>query len=223
MARKLPTPKDHNYLGLIKNTRYQVGTKCEMHKSPLERGMPSRASVRWYLKQCGDDPDLAAWMCMVDHELILSENKEYCAEILKLAQEFYGRYGKLSTVYNKVIAVECQVAYDYIYTKYELARQERVRLYKEWVDVLDPEQKLYKYGWKQKKKRKAISRSPTRRLLNRLAEKFLDYYGAVEDNPNFYSSNWGVMLKLQEYIYRNLKRGYDSKIAWDYIHETEEA
>lgn len=217
--RKLPTPKDHEMLGRIKDTRYQVGVKCEMHKAPLQRGMPSRASVRWYLKQCGNNVDLAAWMCLIDRELILSMNEEYCAEILQIATSLNEKYGKLSTVYNKVIAKECDELYSYIYQKYEVARQERVRQYKQWVDVIDPEGKLYKYGWVKRKKTKAHSRSKTRRLLNRVAERLLDTFGSVESNPNFYLDNWGMILRLQEYVYKNLHKGYDSKIAWEFMNE----
>ena len=212
--RLLPTPKDHFYLDLIKQTRYQVGVKCEMHKTPLQRGMPSRASVRWYLKQCGNNVDLAAWMCLIDRELILSMNEEYCAEILQIATSLNEKYGKLSTVYNKAIAKECDELYSYIYKKYEVARQERVRQYKQWVDVIDPDGKLYKYGWKEKKKRVGHSRSPTRRLLNRVSEKLLDKYGKVEDNPDFRSKHWNQILNFESYVYKNLKLGYDASIAF---------
>lgn len=213
--RKLPTPKDHEMLGRIRDVRYQVGVKCEMHKPVLQRGMPSRASVRWYLKQCNNNVDLASWMCLIDRELILSMNDEYCDEILQIATSLNEKYGKLSTVYNKVIAKECDELYSYIYQKYEVARQERVRQYKQWVDVIDPDGKLYKYGWCQRKKTKAHSRSKTRRLLNRVAERLLDTFGSTDMNPNFYSENWGMILRLQEYIYKNLNKGYDSKIAWE--------
>lgn len=214
MARKLPTPKDHFYLDLIKQIRYQVGTKHEMHKEPRLRGMPSRASVRWYLKQCSSNVDLAAWMCLIDRELILSMNDEYCAEILQIATSLNGKYGKLATVYNKAIAKECDELYSYIYQKYEVARQERVRQYKQWVDVIDPDGKLYKYGWVKRKKTKAHSRSKTRRLLNRVAEKLLDKYGKVEDNPDFRAKHWGQILNFEDYVYKNLKLGYDASIAF---------
>lgn len=212
--RKLPTPKDHEMLGRIKDTRYQVGVKHEMHKPVLQRGMPSRASVRWYLKQCGNNVDLAAWMCLIDRELILSMNEEYCAEILQIATSLNEKYGKLSTVYNKTIAKECDELYSYIYQKYEVARQERVRQYKQWVDVIDPEGKLYKYGWKEKKKRVGHSRSPVRRLLNRVAEKLLSKYGLVEDNPDFRAKHWNQILNFESYVYRNLKLGYDASVAF---------
>lgn len=212
--RKLPTPKDHFYLDLIKQTRYQVGTRHEMHKPVLQRGMPSRASVRWYLKQCGNNVDLASWMCLIDRELILSMNDEYCAEILQIATSLNEKYGKLSTVYNKAIARECDELYSHIYQKYEVARQERVRQYKQWVDVIDPDGKLYKYGWCQRKKTKAHSRSKTRRLLNRVAEKLLSKYGLVEDNPDFRAKHWNQILNFESYVYSNLKLGYDASLAF---------
>lgn len=212
--RKLPTPKDHDALGRIKDVRYQVGTKHELHKPVLQRGMPSRASVRWYLKQCGNNVDLAAWMCLIDRELILSMNDEYCAEILQIATSLNEKYGKLSTVYNKVIAKECDELYSYIYQKYEVARQERVQQYKQWVDVIDPDGKLYKYGFKPAKKRVGHSRSPTRRLINRVAEKLLDKYGKVEDTPDFRAKYWNQILNFESYVYKNLKLGYDSSVAF---------
>jgi hypothetical protein len=208
--RKQPTKKDHSKLDRIKDTRYQVATKAELHKKPLERGMLSRSSVRWYLGQCNDNPDLAAWMGVVDRELILSANKEYCQELLEIANSLLTKHGKLSTVWNKNIAYECDYLHAYIWNTYEIPRRETVDLVQQWVDVIDPDEKLYKYGWKEKKKRVGHSRSPTRRLLKRVANKLLDKYGVVEDNPTFRADNWNKILNFETYIYKTKFDDYNA-------------
>lgn len=213
--RKLPVKKDHQKLDRIKSVRYQVGQKCEQHKNPLERGMPSRSSVRWYLTQCKDNVNQAAWCCVLDRELILSNNKEYCQELLQLSEVMLTKYGKLSTVWNKSIALECDELYAHIYNDYEWTRQQRMKLVEEWIELLDPDNKLYLYKWKEKKKRVATSRSPTRRLLKRVAELLLNKYGAANDNLKFRSENWNNILKFEEYVYRNVHKGYDSSVAFE--------
>jgi len=211
--RKMPVPKNWDLLNAIKDTRYQCGTKHEMHKPTLHRGMLSRSSVRWYLGQCNDNPDLAAWMGVVDRELILSCNVEYRNELLEIANILLTKYGKLSTVWNKSIALACDELHQHILEKYEHPRLKRVEEVSEWVNVIDPDEKLYKYKWKEKKKRVGTSRSPTRRLLKRVADKLFGMYGKVEDNPNFRKDNWGNLLNLEEYIYKNAHKGYDSTEA----------
>jgi hypothetical protein len=217
--RKQPTKKDHSKLDRIKDTRYQVATKAELHKKPLERGMLSRSSVRWYLGQCNDNTDLAAWMGVVDRELILSANTEYRNELLEIANYLLTKYGKLSTVWNKNIAYECDYLHAYIWNTYEIPRRETVDLVQQWVDVIDPDEKLYKYGWKEKKKRCATSRSPTRRLLKRVAESLLNKYGPASNNLKFRSENWNNILKFEEYVYRNVHKGYDSNVAFEVFDE----
>jgi len=211
--RKLPTKKDHDFLNLIKDVRYQVKSRHEMHKPPLHRGMLSRSSVRWYLSQCKNDANLAAWMGVCDRELILSANVGYRNELLEIANYLLTKYGKLSTVWNKKIVYECDYLHAYIYNTYEYPRQKRVELVAAWVNVIDPDEKLYRYKWKEKSKKVGHSRSCTRRLLKRVADKLFDMYGKVEDNPNFRKDNWGNLLNLEEYIYKNAHKGYDSTEA----------
>jgi hypothetical protein len=214
MARKLPTKKDHNFLNLIKNVRYQVTTKAEMHKRPIDRGMLSRSSVRWYLGQCNDDPDLAAWMGIVDRELILSANVGYRNELLAIANGLLTKHGKLSTVWSKAIATECDNLHSHILAKYEYPRLKRVEEVSVWVCMLDPDEKLYKYKWKEKSKKVGHSRSCTRRLLKRISEKLLDKYGLAQDNVNFRAEHWGQILNFEDYVYKNAHKGYDSTEAF---------
>lgn len=212
--RKLPTKKDHDKLDRIKSVRYQVGQKCEQHKKPLERGMPSRSSVRWYLTQCKDNVNQAAWCCVLDRELILSANKAYCQELLQLSEMMLTKYGKLSTVWNKSIALECDELYAHIYNDYEWTRQQRMKLVEKWIELLDPDNKLYEYKFKTRKKRVGHSRSLSRRVIKRLAGKLLDKYGKVEDNTTFTQDNWGKLLDFQTYIYNNAPKGYDANEAF---------
>lgn len=214
MARKMPVPKNWDLLNAIKDIRYQVGTKAEQHKKPLERGMPSRSSVRWYLTQCKDNANQAAWCCVLDRELILSTNKEYCQELLQLSEMMLIKYGKLSTVWNKSIALECDELYAHIYNDYEWTRQQRMKLVEKWIELLDPDNKLYEYKFKTRKKRVGHSRSLSRRVIKRLAGKLLDKYGKVEDNPTFTQDNWGKLLDFQTYIYTNAHKGYDANEAF---------
>lgn len=215
--RKLPTKKDHDFLNLIKDVRYQVKSRHEMHKPVLHRGMLSRSSVRWYLSQCKNDANLAAWMGVCDRELILSANVGYRNELLEIANYLLTKYGKLSTVWNKGIAYECDYLHAYIYNTYEYPRQKRVELVAAWVNVIDPDEKLYRYKWKEKKKRVATSRSPTRRLLKRVAESLLNKYGPASDNLKFRSENWNNILKFEEYVYQNVYKGYDSNVAFEVL------
>ncbi|AHK11171.1 hypothetical protein S14_59 [Shewanella sp. phage 1/4] len=211
--RKLPTPKDKIFLSKVKEVRYQVGTKAEQHKKPLERGMPSRSSVRWYLGQCSD-VNQAAWMSVIDKEMILSVNKEYCQELLQLSEMMLTEHGKLSTVWNKTIAAECDYLHAYILNKYEIPRLKRVEEVSAWVCMLDPDEKLYKYKWKEKSKKVGHSRSISRRLIKRISEKLLDKYGLAQDNVNFRAEHWGQILNFEEYIYKNAHKGYDASEAF---------
>jgi uncharacterized membrane protein len=213
MARKMPVPKNWDLLNAIKDVRYQCGSKHEMHKTPLHRGMLSRSSVRWYLGQCNDNPDLAAWMGVVDRELILSCNVGYRNELLAIANGLLTKYGKLSTVWSKVIATECDNLHNHILAKYEYPRLKRVEEVSAWVCMLDPDEKLYKYKWKEKSKKVGHSRSCTKRLIKRIASKLLDKYGLVQDNTNFRAEHWGQILNFEDYVYKNAHKGYDSTEA----------
>lgn len=215
--RKLPTKKDHDYLALIKQVRYAVGKKAEQHKLPLEQGMLSKSNVRWYLKQCGNCPLQAAWMGVIDRELVLSKNKQYVEELISLSAELLSKHGTMTSYWNNALEDECDELYKHIYNTYEKPRLGRVSLVEDWMEVIDPEEKLYKYCWEAKKKKKAISRSKTRRLLKRVAGKLLDIYGKVEDNPSFRNERWVELNKFEDYIYTTNFSEYNAQTATDIL------
>lgn len=225
--RKLPTPKDHQYLAEIKSVRYQVGDKTEMHKEPRLRGMISRASARWYLTQTNRNVELATWLAVIDRQLILSANKTYVADILDLATQLHSKYGTMavltprlktySTIWNDVIAKECDAIHQYIYNTYEIPRLQMVEETAKWVKIIDPEGRVHDKGVKVRKKTKAHTRFPLKRYLKRIAKKLFDKYGKADDNANFYSENFGSILKWQEYSFKTKPEYIDAAKGFEIL------
>lgn len=212
MPRQIRQEKDHDYLAEIKQLRYQVGTKAEMHKEERLRGMISRASSRWYLTQTKRNVEWATWLAVIDRQLILSTNKEYVAEILELSKNLYEKYGTMavltpklrvySTIWNDEIAKECDELHQYIYNKYEIARLKMVEEVAKWVNIIDPEGRVHDKGVKLKTKRVGHTRFPLKRYLKRITKKLFDKYGSADDNTTFYADNFGNILKWQEYSFK---------------------